>query len=75
MTIHDLITQLQELIDSGTDPDTEVRVAMQPSWPMEYRLTQQIIATDGPIDQPVYLVEYEQVGYLPETLSDALGWR
>ena len=37
MNIQELITELQDI--ANTDPDIEVRLAMQPSWPFEYDIS------------------------------------
>ena len=64
MTVSQLMEILQDL-----DPDTEVRLATQPSWPFEHEL-----AEVGITDDVVYLAEGSQVGYLPSAIADGLGW-
>ena len=70
MTIAELMEALQ-----GCDPDAEVRLAHQPSWPLEYALrevAEVLVDHDGPA--VVYLVEGAQLGYLPEEAADTIGW-
>ncbi len=74
LTVSQLIEELEEL-----DPDAEVRLATQPSWPFEWHLSttepgpaMQVTLDDQPV---VYLVEGEQLGYLPDTVCRELGWR
>lgn len=77
MTVQELIEAL-----SGMNPDAEVRIAHQPSWPLvlsvgdviEADVTDEAdeVETDA---QVVYIAEGEQVGYLPGEVTSALGWR
>jgi hypothetical protein len=74
LTVSQLIEELEDL-----DPDAEVRLATQPNWPFEWHLSTtepgpavQVTLDDGPV---VYLVEGEQLGYLPDTVCGELGWR
>lgn len=103
MTVQDLL----DLLD-GVDPDTEVRLAHQPSWPFEYSIgTVELVgANDAEIEeaenalarardltpeeretaraeldrlsadnqQIVYIAEGSQLGYLPGSATEALGW-
>lgn len=73
------VGELMELLESFS-PDAEIRLASQPSWPMEYSL-----ATVGSIDaddededgedgEVVYLAEGTQIGYLPGAVASQLGW-
>jgi hypothetical protein len=68
MTVQELIEMLSEL-----DPFAEVRLATQPSWPLEYELTG-LLAQD-PAEQVVYLVQGGQLGYLPGDIATQLDWR
>lgn len=86
MNIRDLIESLEAIADEHGD-DVQVRLAHQPSWPFEYAL-HAVVATgndgddtgddDEPADddaRPVaYLVEGEQLGYLPGAAAQAIGW-
>ena len=38
MTIDEMIALLEQIKSEGTDGDTEVRLAIQPSWPFEHRI-------------------------------------
>jgi hypothetical protein len=73
LTVSRLIEELEDL-----DPDAEVRLATQPHWPFEWHLSTepgpaiQLTVDDQPV---VYLVEGEQLGYLPDITCRELGWR
>ena len=67
-TVGDL-KELLELFEDGM----EVRVAMQPSWPMEHRLSADSVAIDEST-KVLYLAEDGQVGYLPGNVQEELGW-
>lgn len=76
-TVGDVIDAL-----SGYDPTTPVRIATQPGYPMEHLLAQVVCTPDDaegdgtPPTEPhvVWLGAGEQVGHLPESAADALGW-
>ena len=99
-----IVYELKRLLEDFDD-DAEVRLASQPSWPLEYHINDAIWAgknangtlktrsswvTEMPYDGEeseeeteededfdpgvVYLVEGEQIGYLPEVVKDELGW-
>ena len=74
LTVSQLIEELEDL-----DPDAEVRLATQPNWPFEWHLSTIEPGPAMPVtidDQPVvYLVEGEQLGYLPDPVCRELGWR
>ena len=81
MTVGELISLLEDF-----DPDSPVKLAMQPGWPMEYTLRDVISVNlkeqdpEDPMDDEdeidtVYLVEGEQTGYLPGVVSGHLGWK
>lgn len=89
MTLAELIQQLNNLAEE-LGSDTEVRLAMQPSWPFEYNISQ-VVAVDlgeqeqdddyyigtGEAVEPqyiVYLSEGQQIGYLPGQAKTELGW-
>jgi len=65
MTVQDLIMELEQF-----DPDMEVRIASQPSWPFEYTI-EETAESDGVI----YIAEGRQIGYLPGKAAEAVGWR
>jgi hypothetical protein len=71
VTVTDLIQHLEDC-----DPDAEVRLAQQPTWPFEYAIdptnpTVQVELDDGPV---VYLTEGAQLGYLPQVVRQQFGW-
>ncbi|MCZ7478898.1 hypothetical protein [Micromonospora sp. WMMC273] len=67
-TVGDLIAALEDLGD-----ETPLYLAKQPSWPLEHRVGTVVVAeVDG--ERRVYISEGEQVGYLPGTASEELGW-
>jgi hypothetical protein len=66
LTVGDLIAMLEDF-----DPTAPVRLASQPSWPFEYTLDSEPVEVNG----TVWLAEAGQVGYLPGSVSEALGWR
>ncbi len=70
-TVSDLVDQLQQF-----DPNAEVRLATQPSWPFEWSLSRSEPAVEVDLDgQPVvYLVQGAQLGYLPGAAHGELGW-
>lgn len=70
MTAADLIEILEDL-----DPSTEVRLAMQPSWPFEYSIAPNYAITDREGEEQIfYLAEDRQLDYLPGDISLQLGW-
>lgn len=85
MTVQDLIDQLEDC-----DPNAEVRLAIQPSWPFEHSVRDvvEVDLTDKDADEDeevsdyentgervVYIGEGRQIGYLPGVARDHLGWR
>jgi hypothetical protein len=70
VTVAELLDQLADL-----DPNAPVRLAQQPAWPFEWTLAGVVgvddLAEDG---QVVYLVEGDQLGYLPDAAAELLGW-
>ena len=72
MRVFELLEALSELPE-----DAEVRLASQPSWPMEFGLDgPTFVEHDDDTDTPVvYLTEAEHVGYLPGFVARELGWR
>lgn len=70
MTVRELTEMLSE-----HDDDTEVRLAFQPSWPLQYHAGG--VAADDETNV-VYISEGGQVydtPYLPGNVSEQLGWR
>ncbi len=62
------IWELLEILEDMNE-DTEIRLAMQPAWPFEYS-----IGNTVEFDGILYLAEDEQLRYLPEEVSNELGW-
>jgi hypothetical protein len=78
MTVNELIMLLEDM-----DGDTEVRLAMQPSWPFEYSiggivrvssLEDEEYDDEGNGESVVYIGEGTQMGYLPNIVKNELGW-
>jgi hypothetical protein len=76
MTVSELIMELEQL-----DPDAEVRLACQQSWPFEYTIKGVTTASavgkadqdvEDTMDDIIYLVEGEQLGYFTSTAWDAV---
>lgn len=68
MTVRDILNRLDAL-----DPETEVRFAFQPNWPLEYSIDDIVgVNIDG--QEVVYLGQGEQIGYLQEEVVKALSW-
>ena len=68
MTVRDILNALD-----GLDPETEVRFAFQPNYPLEYSIDDIVeVNIDG--EEIVYLGQGEQIGYLQEEVVDALSW-
>jgi len=89
MTVRELMERLDEF-----DPDSEVRIASQPSWPFEYSISEVVpVIEDELVDEEdaeeaikeipdfpkkddiIYLVEGNQLGYLPGYVCRAIGWK
>jgi hypothetical protein len=69
MTVRDILNRLD-----GLDPETEVRFAFQPNWPLEYSIDDIVgVNIDG--QEVVYLGQGEQIGYLQEEVVKALSWQ
>jgi len=71
LTVEALIQALEDC-----DPHAEVRLAHQPSWPLQFAVdpdhpTAALDLEDGPV---VFLREGEPLGYLPEAARTQLGW-
>lgn len=68
MTVRDILNALD-----GLDPETEVRFAFQPNYPLEYSIDDIVeVNIDG--EEIIYLGQGEQIGYLQEEVVDALSW-
>lgn len=81
MIVYELKMLLEDL-----DEDAEVRLAMQPSWPMEYTIGDVVLVEENssrPMSEYeadehepgiVYISEGNQLGYLPQRVTEDLGW-
>lgn len=75
-SIRDLIEELEEIAQRHDD-NLIVRLAMQPSWPLEYSIGDVVEpARKNRSQDPgiVYLGEGDQIGYLPGAAASGLGW-
>ena len=83
MQVRDLIEILEQF-----DEEAEVFIAEQPGWPFEYAIDDVVEVTpefdedESPPDDydenapnPVYIVEGNQLRYLPGYASEQIGWR
>lgn len=72
MTLGELRQLLEELATDHDLPDeTEIRLATQPTYPLEHTLDYR-----GTVfENRIYLAEGSQVGYLPGQVSEDIGWR
>jgi len=77
MTVYALKQLLEDM-----DDDAEIRYAHQPSWAFEYAIDD-CVSVDPCDDDPdadddaspvVYLVEGNQLGYLPGHAAAEIGW-
>jgi hypothetical protein len=73
------VGELKDLLE-GLDDDIEVRLAMQPAWPFEYSIDDSCLIEKEDEDNQreetiLYLVEGDQLGYLPGDVCDELGWK
>ena len=73
------VIELKEALE-GLPDEAEVRLAMQPSWPFEYSISDVVPLEpdeEAPADEyevkVVYLTEGSQLGYLPGEASEAIG--
>lgn len=62
------ILELKRILED-LDDDMEVRFASQPQWAFEYEISDVM-----PVGDILYLVEGDQIGYLPEKASQEIGW-
>ena len=69
MTVKELKDLMEDLEMQG-EGDAEVRLAMQPSWPLEYTINGNASYSSDVIDGVVYLFEGSQVGYLPSEAAE-----
>ena len=70
MTVQDLLEILEDC-----EPEDEVRFASQPRWPFEYSVYEaEIVENEDDDGAVVYLVEGNQIGYLPGRVRERIGW-
>jgi hypothetical protein len=69
VTVAELLAELQDL-----DPEAPVRLAQQPAWPFEWSVAAVACIEDAEAGEVVYLVEGDQLGYLPTAAAEQLGW-
>jgi hypothetical protein len=84
MNVRDLKRFLENMGD-----DVEVRFASQPNWPFEYNIEDiymvdlneqneenddMVVEDEYEPDEVVYLVEGNQIGYLPGIVKNTIGW-
>ena len=69
MTVTELKNLLEDLEMQGHE-DAEVRLAMQPSWPMEYSINGNASRFSDVVNDVVYLFEGSQIGYLPSEAAE-----
>jgi hypothetical protein len=83
MKVSELIAQLEDYVDDENDP--EVRIAAQPSWPLQSTVRDDVVplyGEDGEV-AVVYVAEESQLSggrgndspYVPSEVSRELGWR
>lgn len=70
MTIGELQSIIDEMLENGYDEGMEVRIAMQPNWPFEYSLSSNYSIHEDKL----YLSEGRQLNYLPGEVKNELGW-
>lgn len=69
-TARDLIARL-----SSVDPDTPVRLAINPLFPLEHTIADVFTTTDANGQAVIYLAESgEQLGPVPPAVAVAAGW-
>ncbi len=72
LTVEELMTHLEEM-----PPEAEVRIAEQPAWPFEHSIESfnpVVVAKDGDNNEVVYIAKGSQLGYLPGSVAEELGW-
>lgn len=66
MTLGELVARLDELLEEGYDDETEVLIATQPSWPLQFFIAGVVSSSDLEADEDehphlgdstIYLVE------------------
>lgn len=74
MNLRDLAETLSAAVEElADDENPQVRLAMQPNYPMEYSINDAtMVEVDG--KDVMYIAEGSQIGYLNGAASDVLGW-
>lgn len=75
MTLQELSNLLTNMIESGTDPETTVHLAIQPNYPFAHYIGDVVEAEEEDGKKVVYIGEAGQQGYLSSEACGALGWR
>lgn len=73
------LADLREFINDSEELDggTEVAIAVQPSWPFQHSIEQEIYTvTDENGERPIiFFAEAGQTCYLPGNVAREIGWR
>lgn len=67
MTVKELIEQLSDM-----NPSAEIRLAIQPNYPLEFDVQDEIVQTED--ESKVFIGESRQIGYLEEEPRELLNW-
>lgn len=67
MTVEELIEQLSDM-----NPSAEIRLAIQPNYPFEFDVQDEIVQTED--ESKVFIGEGRQIGYLEEEPRELLNW-
>lgn len=67
MTVKELIEQLSDM-----NPSAEVRLAIQPRYPFEYDIQDEVVETED--GSKVFIGEGMQIGYLGQEPCELLNW-
>lgn len=67
MTVKELIEQLSDM-----NPSAEIRLAIQPNYPLEFDVQDEIVQTED--ESKVFIGEGRQIGYLEEEPCELLNW-
>jgi len=70
MTVGELVDRLSEF-----DQDLRVNIAEQPKWAMEFQVKDVVASVNNQGELVIYIVEGYNVGYLPEPVAEAIGWK
>lgn len=74
-TVGDLKQLIDMLESAGIDVDeSPVHFAIQPNWPMAYKVSSAVIHHNEDDEPVLWLVEDRQLGYLPGDVQSKIGW-